>query len=395
MPPSPSPRRAAQYVRMSTEHQRYSIEYQSEANEAYASQHGISIVRTFRDAGISGLTLARRDGLKALIADTVGGSADYELIIVYDVSRWGRFQDPDEGAHYEYICRAAGIPIEYSAEPFDNDGSIVSSLLKHLKRAMAAEYSRELSVKVSKAQRGLAAKGYWQGGPPGLGLRRMSLNTDGSPRHLLQTGEQNAIVGNRIVLVLGPKSEVDLVRRIYHMFLEGTSTNGIARHLNDDGVSGIRGGLWSGAVVKNILRNEKYAGVSVGGRSRTHLGVSQRQPRALWIRAPGTLEPIVSEATYRAAQKQFRRRMSPVGDAEMLANLAALLAARGALSFNLINADQSTHSASSYSRRFGSLSAAYALVGYDPTAQQSLAMQRIAVVRPDRYRRSSMAKTQD
>ena len=103
----------------------------------------------------------------------------------------------------------------------------------------------------------------------------------------------------------------------------------------------------------------------------------------------------MSEATYRAAQKQFRRRMSPVGDAEMLANLAALLAARGALSFNLINADQSTHSASSYSRRFGSLSAAYALVGYDPTAQQSLAMQRIAVVRPDRYRRSSMAKTQD
>jgi hypothetical protein len=38
-------------------------------------------------------------------------------------------------------------------EQFENDESMSSSVLKTLKRSMAAEYSRELSVKVAKAER--------------------------------------------------------------------------------------------------------------------------------------------------------------------------------------------------------------------------------------------------
>jgi hypothetical protein len=32
-------------------------------------------------------------------------------------SRWGRFQDADESAHYEFLCKSAGIPVHYCAEP--------------------------------------------------------------------------------------------------------------------------------------------------------------------------------------------------------------------------------------------------------------------------------------
>lgn len=67
------------------------------------------------------------------------------MILVYDVSRWGRFQDADESAHYEYICKRAGIQVAYCAEQFENDGSPVSTIVKSLKRAMASEYSRERS----------------------------------------------------------------------------------------------------------------------------------------------------------------------------------------------------------------------------------------------------------
>ena len=38
--------RAAEYVRMSTEHQKYSTENQGEAIRAYATTHGMKIVRT-------------------------------------------------------------------------------------------------------------------------------------------------------------------------------------------------------------------------------------------------------------------------------------------------------------------------------------------------------------
>ncbi len=74
--------------------------------------------------------------------------ADYHAILVYDISRWGRFQDADESAYYEYICRRADIQVQYCAEQFENDGSPVATIVKGVKRAMAGEYSRELSVKV-------------------------------------------------------------------------------------------------------------------------------------------------------------------------------------------------------------------------------------------------------
>src|SRR5579863_6148817 len=97
--PLASPIRAAQYVRMSTEHQQYSIDNQSEAISRYAQEHQMELVRTYVDVGKSGLTIGNRAGLKQLIDDVESGSPGYTAILVYDVSRWGRFQDADESAY--------------------------------------------------------------------------------------------------------------------------------------------------------------------------------------------------------------------------------------------------------------------------------------------------------
>src|SRR5882757_5979708 len=85
--------RAAQYVRMSTEHQKYSTENQGEAIERYAAARGIEIVKTYADQGKSGLSLDGRDALKQLIDDVQANKADFSTILVYDVSRCCRFQD--------------------------------------------------------------------------------------------------------------------------------------------------------------------------------------------------------------------------------------------------------------------------------------------------------------
>src|ERR1700749_1983470 len=99
MPPNaPEMRRAAMYVRMSTEHQQYSIANQSDAIEKYASQRGLAIVKNFFDRGRSGLSLAGRPGLRQLLAEVISGKPSFEHVLVYDVSRWGRFQDTDESA---------------------------------------------------------------------------------------------------------------------------------------------------------------------------------------------------------------------------------------------------------------------------------------------------------
>lgn len=164
---------AAQYLRMSTEHQQYSLENQSTAIRKYAESHGFEVVLSYSDAAKSGLVLKRRVGLRQLLQDVVAGDASYKAILVYDVSRWGRFQDTDESAHYEFLCKSAGVPVHYCAETFANDGSLPSLIMKALKRTMAGEYSRELGVKVLGGQKRLARLGFKQGGVPGYGLRRM------------------------------------------------------------------------------------------------------------------------------------------------------------------------------------------------------------------------------
>jgi DNA invertase Pin-like site-specific DNA recombinase len=140
--------RAAQYVRMSTDHQKYSTENQAAAIAAYAAQRNMTIVRTYADHGRSGLRIDGRDDLQRLIREVKSGEADFTVILVYDISRWGRFQDADESAYYEFMCKQAGIRVLYCAEQFENDGSFASTMAKYLKRAMAGEYSRELSTKV-------------------------------------------------------------------------------------------------------------------------------------------------------------------------------------------------------------------------------------------------------
>ena len=100
-PTQPTLFRAAEYVRMSTEHQQYSTENQADKIREYAAQRGVEIVRTYADEGKSGLNIGGRLALQQLIKDVEAGTADFQMILVYDVSRWGRFQDADESAYYE------------------------------------------------------------------------------------------------------------------------------------------------------------------------------------------------------------------------------------------------------------------------------------------------------
>lgn len=95
---------------------RYSLENQASAIEKYAETHGFSVIQTYSDAARSGVVFRRREGLQQLIQDVVKRAVVYKAILVYDVSRWGRFQDCDEAAYYEFLCKSAGIPVHYCAE---------------------------------------------------------------------------------------------------------------------------------------------------------------------------------------------------------------------------------------------------------------------------------------
>ncbi|PYV90528.1 MAG: hypothetical protein DMG90_09100 [Acidobacteria bacterium] len=132
-------RPAAEYLRMSTEHQQYSIDNQKAAIREYAIRNNFNIVKTFVDEGKSGLVLRHRNGLQQLLRQIVEYSGAFCAVLVYDVSRWGRFQDMDEAACYEFLCKRAGVPVHYCAEPFRNDGAMPNMVMKALERVMAGD----------------------------------------------------------------------------------------------------------------------------------------------------------------------------------------------------------------------------------------------------------------
>src|SRR2546423_7586482 len=210
---------AAAYVRMSTEHQQYSTSNQMDAIREYAKRRGLEIVKDYSDEGKSGLNIQGRDSLAQMIRDVQNGQANFSSILVYDVSRWGRFQDADESAYYEYICRKAGVAVHYCAEQFENDGSPVSTIVKGVKRAMAGEYSRELSSKVFQGACRLIQLGFKQGGAAGFGLRRMLIDQSGQQKGMLKMGEQKSLQTDRVVLTPGPEEEQQIVREIYERFV--------------------------------------------------------------------------------------------------------------------------------------------------------------------------------
>jgi DNA invertase Pin-like site-specific DNA recombinase len=353
---------------MSTEHQKYSTENQSDAIRFYAQQRGLKIVRTYADAGRSGLSIDGRAGLQKLLADVEGGFADFSVVVVYDISRWGRFQDSDEAASYEYRCRAAGVRVAYCAEQFENDGSIGSDVQKVVKRRMAAEYSRELSVKVFAGQRRLIEKGFRQGGPPGYGLRRQLVDENGDPKGELSRKQHKSIQTDRVTLVPGPAYEIEIVRGIYRSFVHlHISEAEIADQLNERRVVTDLGRPWTRGTVHQILINEKYIGNNVWNRRSFKL--KQRRLRNdphFWVRADGVFEPIVDRALFEAAQETIRARSRRLTNEEMLSILRDLLSLQGCLSGLIIDETEGCPSSSAYQSRFGNLLCAYALVGFSP-----------------------------
>jgi DNA invertase Pin-like site-specific DNA recombinase len=359
---------AVEYIRMSTEHQQYSTENQADVIREYAARRGFEIVKTYADEGKSGLRIEGRAALRSLISDVQSGQVSFRAILVYDVSRWGRFQDTDESAYYEYICRQAGIQVIYCAEQFENDGSPTATIIKSVKRAMAGEYSRELSSKVFKGQCRLIQLGYRQGGPAGYGLRRMLIDQNGKPKGELRRGEHKSLQTDRVILVPGPAEEVKVVRWIYRTFVhDGKREQEIAEILCERGVPGEDGRQWTRAIVHQILTNEKYIGNNIYNRFSSKLKRKRvRNSPEMWVRRDGAFEQIIDAESFFVARGVIQERGRVFSNEEMIQRLRSLLVAHSHLSATLIDQTDGVPSSSAYRHRFGSLLNAYKAVGYDP-----------------------------
>jgi DNA invertase Pin-like site-specific DNA recombinase len=354
--------RAVAYYRHSAQdRQENSIAIQQDQVRAWAHSNGVEIIHEFLDPGRSGLTAEGRPGFQDMMESWVKKRSDFQYILCLDVSRWGRFQDIDLSAQYSAECRKYGKEVIYTTLGKPREDDPLYPVYVQFERFRAAQYSRELSDKVFRGCVKIAQQGYWAGGKPRYGFRRLLLNESRQPVQVLKPGERKSIQNQRVTLTLGDEREVAVVRRIFREFTDGgRHEQAIADGLNRDGIPSPGGRAWDTAKVRDILMDERYTGTMVYNRTTQKLKTPSRlNPKDKWIRTPESFERVIEPEVFAKAQQVFAERARQHTPAYMLEKLELLFDLHGTVRQSLIRATSDMPSPSTYLKHFGSMDAAF------------------------------------
>lgn len=303
-------KRAVAYYRHSAEDkQENSVTIQRDHTLRFIQQYGIEILHEEADEGETGL-LADRPGFNRLFEGWIlnPNAPDFEYVLVYDVSRWGRFQDQNEAAYYEFRCKQQGKKVIYVSRGFpDGDNQLISSLQTSIERYMAAEYSRQLSDKVFYGSVKVSEQGYSAGGTPCYGMSRLLLDENKQLIRVLKRGERKVISNQRVTFTPSNDAQTEVVRTIYSALVDEWKTpQEIATQLNHVGVLSPSGRSWKPSSVIRILTNEAYVGTRIYNKTsnRLKMGIKQN-PQAEWVFCIDAFSPTIEKDMFARAQENL------------------------------------------------------------------------------------------
>jgi DNA invertase Pin-like site-specific DNA recombinase len=305
---SPVKKAVAYYRHSAEDKQENSIPIQREHAERFAKEHQLEIIHEEADEGKTGL-LATRPGFERLFKDWVlNPAAAFDYILVYDVSRWGRFQDQDESAHYEFLCKQHGKRVVYVSKGFPKDEEqLIAHLQTSIDRYMAADYSRQLSDKVFHGCVKVSQQGYSAGGTSCYGMTRILLDAEKKPVRTLKRGEWKALSNERVTFAPAGDGTTEVVKEIFTLLVEKWQTpKEIAETLNDKGTPSPGGKKWDTEKVVKILSNETYTGTRVYNRTWGRLRQKTHpNPRSEWVLRANAFPAVVDGDIFSEAQEHL------------------------------------------------------------------------------------------
>jgi DNA invertase Pin-like site-specific DNA recombinase len=313
--------RAVLYLRKSTPGDRMqadSLEVQEQILRAFAKEREIEIVYVFRDSA-SGTTVHDRPEFMEMVR-RITHRHNFEAVLVRDVSRFGRFLDPDESAYWSYLFELHGVNTVYVEEMFTDDMSPLAGLVKSARRVMAAEFSREKSRVISRSQERVTRLGFLRGGPPPFGMKRVMVTRAGEPIQDLKHGEWKSLSTHRTKLAPGEPADVAIVREIFRRYADGESIVDISEWLNAKCIKAARGGRWYCATVAAILRNPAYIGHAVF-RRKQRPSIVTGSPSRPTIEQPGSYVPIVDLDIWNAVRARHDSATRQQSNQDLAADL--------------------------------------------------------------------------
>ena len=288
-----------------------SIENQMKLIREYVGKsEDLEIADIYIDDGYSGLYFANRPEFQRMMEDIYKGKI--QGVITKDISRLGR-EHIETSNYIERVFPSLGI--RYIAI-LDGVDSVAHSNeeLAQFKTLFNDMYSRDISKKIRGALSAQKKRGQFMSGFAPYGYIK-----DPADKHHFLVDEEAAKV----------------VRKIFYMYLEGYSRDGIAKKLNEEGImtpseykrkvqglkysnaqekAGAKG--WAYPTINVILKNRVYTGAMVQHKSEK---ISYKMEKYNYIPeeqqyiVEGMHEPIISRDTFEQAKEIMKKRSRTPG----------------------------------------------------------------------------------
>lgn len=306
---APIRKKAVAYYRHSAEDkQENSVPIQREHFQKFSAIHNIEIIHEEADEGETGLTSDRPgfENLLKFVSDPDAPQFDY--VFVYDVTRWGRWQNLNAPAHYEFLFEEKGKKVIYVARGFPKEGQeLISHLQTSIERYMAADYSRQLSEKVFYGCVKVSQQGYSAGGLPAYGMSRLLLDSSKKPIKKLKKGEWKSISNERVTFTPAADETTAAVQEMFTLLVEKWgSPKSIAEALNAKGIPTAQGKQWKSSGVLRVLTNEVYTGTRIYNKTWGRLKQKQRKnPRNEWVIQRDAFPHVVTADLFKDAQEHL------------------------------------------------------------------------------------------
>jgi hypothetical protein len=244
----------------------------------------------------------------------------------------------------------------------------MSNVVKAIKRAMAAEYSKNLGDKVLAGSITIALQGYKVGGKAPFGYERMRLDQARNPVGILKDGQRKAIANERVKLTPGEASEREAVQYIFDAFTKDKQRElEIAVELNKRKILSPGGEKWTDYSIRMVLKNETYLGTLLYNKHTQRLkGKGKTNSRDKWVIVPQAFEALITQEQFHEAQQILKQRSPYYTDSELLDILQKIFQEHGKINGLIIESMGNAPTPSTIRRHFGSLINAYKLVGYTP-----------------------------
>ena len=281
--------RVAAYCRVSTDSEDQINSYKSQVQyytDLIKSNSEWSLAGIYADEAITGTQVTKREDFQRLINDCMNG--DIDLIVTKSISRFAR--NTLDTLKYVRMLKEKGIAVFFEEENINTltmDGELLLVILS----SVAQQEVENISANVKKGLKMKMQRGELVGFQGCLGY-------DYHP-------EDKTITIN--------EEEAEIVRYIFKRYTEGIGSFVIAQELQSYGYKTKRGSsTWGESAVLGIIKNEKYKGDLLMGKTFTLDPISKRrlenfgEEDKFYIR--NHHEAIVSEEVFEAAQEILKRR---------------------------------------------------------------------------------------